>query len=116
MWNSIVSVPDHYLLSTLKADNLRKHMLVHSKEKPYIFYACGKQFREPGKIKRHLLIHTGEKPYGCEIRRKEFNTTSNLKTHNLAISWEKAVPLAFHLCCFYFGAVLAVDVPFPFGV
>ena len=24
--------------------------------------------------------------------------------------------MAFHLCCFYFGAVLTVDVPFPFGV
>ena len=30
--------------------------------------------------------------------------------------WEKAVPLAFHLCCFYFSAVLIVGVPFPFGV
>ena len=25
---------------------------------------------------------------------------------------EKAVPMAFHLCCFYFSAVLTVDVPF----
>ena len=24
--------------------------------------------------------------------------------------------LAFHLCCFYFSAVLNVGVPFPFGV
>ena len=29
---------------------------------------------------------------------------------------ERAVPLAFHLCCFYFSAVLIVGVPFPFGV
>ena len=28
----------------------------------------------------------------------------------------KAVPLAFHLCCFYFNAILVVCVPFPFGV
>ena len=34
----------------------------------------------------------------------------------MAICWEKAVPLAFHLCCFYFSAVLIVCVPFPFGV
>ena len=31
-------------------------------------------------------------------------------------SWERAVPLPFHLCCFYFSAVLIVGVPFPFGV
>ena len=34
----------------------------------------------------------------------------------MAICWERAVPLAFHLCCFYFSVVLAVRVPFPFGV
>ena len=34
----------------------------------------------------------------------------------MAICWERAVPLAFHLCCFYFSAVLVVRVPFPLGV
>ena len=34
----------------------------------------------------------------------------------MAICWERAVPLAFHLCYFYFSAVLIVGVPFPFGV
>ena len=29
---------------------------------------------------------------------------------------ERAVPLAFHLCCLYFSAVLIVGVPFQFGV
>ena len=34
----------------------------------------------------------------------------------MAICWGRAVPLAFHLCCFYFSAILIVGVPFPFGV
>ena len=34
----------------------------------------------------------------------------------MAICWERAVPLAFHLCCFYFSAVLFVGVPFPFDM
>ena len=34
----------------------------------------------------------------------------------MAICWERAVPLAFHLCCFHFSAVLIVCVPFPFWV
>ena len=34
----------------------------------------------------------------------------------MAICWERAVPFAFHLCCFYSSAVLIVGVPFPFGV
>ena len=33
-----------------------------------------------------------------------------------AICWERDVPLAFHLCCFNFNAVLVVRVPFQFGV
>ena len=32
----------------------------------------------------------------------------------VAICWERAVPLAFHLCCFYFSAVVIVCVPFTF--
>ena len=34
----------------------------------------------------------------------------------MAICWERAVTLAFHLCCFYFSVVLVVCVLFPFGV
>ena len=30
--------------------------------------------------------------------------------------WERAVPLAFHLWCFCFSAVLIVGVTFPTGV
>ena len=33
------------------------------------------------------------------------------------IAFLSTVPLAFHLCCFfYFSVVLIVGVPFPFGV
>ena len=32
----------------------------------------------------------------------------------MAICWERAVTLAFHLCCFYFSAVLIVAVPLVF--
>ena len=34
----------------------------------------------------------------------------------MAICWERVVPLAFQLCCFYFSAVLVIGVPFSFGV
>ena len=33
----------------------------------------------------------------------------------MAICWERAVPLAFHLCCFYLSAILIVGVALPFG-
>lgn len=28
---------------------------------------CGKKFLDNSKLKRHLLVHSGEKPYGCHI-------------------------------------------------
>ena len=31
----------------------------------------------------------------------------------MANCWKRAVPLAFHLCCFYFSAILIVGVTFP---
>ena len=34
----------------------------------------------------------------------------------MASCWERAVPLAFHLCCFYFSAILIVGVAFPSDV
>ena len=34
----------------------------------------------------------------------------------MAMCWERAVPLAFHLCRFYSSVVLVIRAPFPFGV
>ena len=43
-------------------------------------------------------------------------TVQFIKDSLVAICWERAVPLAFHLCCFYFSAALSVGVPFPFCI
>ena len=48
----------------------------------------------------------------CPLTRQHFGS----KVLFLLFCWERAVPLAFHFCCFYFSAALIVDVPFPFGV
>ena len=38
-------------------------------------------------------------------------TVQFIKDSFVAISWERAVPLAFHSCYFYFSAVITVGVP-----
>ena len=38
------------------------------------------------------------------------------RLQDMANCWEGVVPLSFHLCYFYFSAVLIVCVPFSFGV
>ena len=50
------------------------------------------------------------------VRPLSVSLTVQFRMSFLAICWERAVPLSFHLCYFYFSAVLIVGVPFPFGV
>ena len=86
MWNLIVSVPDHCLFTLLNTYTLAG---------PHTCALAG----------LHACMLAG------------FNACMLAGLHGLAaICWERSVPLTFHLCCFYFSAVLIVGVPFPFGV
>ncbi|XP_055297104.1 zinc finger protein 83-like, partial [Sitodiplosis mosellana] len=58
--------------------HLKSHMkLVHSDEKSFQCSICGKLFNHSGNYKKHMRIHTGEKPYQCEICQKQFAQSSN---------------------------------------
>ncbi len=67
----------------LDNSKLKRHMLVHSGDKPYQCDMCGKQFSLDFNLRTHLRTHTGEKPYVCTIPgcNKRFTQSSNLTAH-----------------------------------
>ncbi|KPP74337.1 zinc finger and BTB domain-containing protein 17-like, partial [Scleropages formosus] len=67
----------------------KAHEKTHSPVKPYSCITCGKSYRQISLLNLHRKRHTGEARYSCEDCGKLFTTSGNLKRHQLVHSGEK---------------------------
>ncbi|KFM75706.1 putative zinc finger and SCAN domain-containing protein 5D, partial [Stegodyphus mimosarum] len=61
--------------------NLKKHLNLHTGERPFCCNVCKKTFAQKGNLKIHMRIHTGERPYACKFCSKKFSQYFALKRH-----------------------------------
>ncbi|XP_065080132.1 zinc finger protein 676-like [Ochlerotatus camptorhynchus] len=78
----------HFARKRTFSVHLYKHKAI--REGKYKCEHCGKAFSGPALLKRHLRIHTGEKPFECKKCGKRFNHESIFQVHKRTHIGEKA--------------------------
>ncbi|KAF7286037.1 hypothetical protein GWI33_008340 [Rhynchophorus ferrugineus] len=77
-------------------DNLKKHKISHTENRPFMCFQCGKAFKHKYVLTYHQRIHTGERPYSCGYCGKSFRQWTPYKVHLRGHTGEK--PYVCKIC------------------
>ncbi|XP_076456916.1 uncharacterized protein LOC143291129 isoform X30 [Babylonia areolata] len=83
-------------LSFRRSHHLRRHELMHTDIRPFSCHACDKAFKQKQHLERHLASHTDLRAYGCSLCHKAFKQKQHLDKHLLCHSDVRA--FACSLC------------------
>ncbi|NXI22963.1 ZN740 protein, partial [Sterrhoptilus dennistouni] len=72
---------DHCFGAFRSSYHLKRHILIHTGNKPFECDMCDMRFIQKYHLERHKRVHSGEKPYQCERCMQSFSRTDRLLRH-----------------------------------